>query len=138
MQAIAVLVLLAPNSPDATAQKDIARLDGAWVVTSAEVKGKKLDQPPLQRVVFAAGKAGEAAGKEKGAKALTYTLDPAKSPKVIEAVEDGGKGKRMVGSYEVGADTLRLCLSQKGVTPAEFRTGPDSDAILLELRREKR
>ncbi|HYH64599.1 MAG TPA: TIGR03067 domain-containing protein [Urbifossiella sp.] len=137
MQAIVVLVLLAPNSPDA-AQKDLARLDGAWVVTAAEVKGKKMDQPPLQRVVFAAGKAGEAAGKEKGAKALNYTLDPAKSPKVIEAVADGGKGKRMVGIYEVGADTLKLCLSQKGITPAGFRTGPDSDAILLELRREKR
>ena len=36
MQAITVLVLLAPNSPDAAAQKDIARLDGAWVVTAAE------------------------------------------------------------------------------------------------------
>jgi uncharacterized protein (TIGR03067 family) len=138
MQAIVVLVFLAPNSPDAAAQKDIARLDGAWVVTAAEVKGKKVDQPPLQRVVFAAGKAGEEAGRGKGAKAFNYTLDPAKSPKVIEAVADGGKGKRMTGIYEVGADTLKLCLSQGATAPAGFRTGADSDAVLLELRREKR
>ncbi|HYH65550.1 MAG TPA: TIGR03067 domain-containing protein [Urbifossiella sp.] len=138
MQAIVVLVFLAPPSPDAAAQKDVARLDGSWTVTAAEVKGKKLDQPPLQRVVFASGKAGEAAGKEKGAKAFTYTLDPGKTPKVIEAVAagDAGKGVRMVGVYEVGADTLRLCLSAGGTPPAGFRA--DNDAVLLELRREKR
>jgi uncharacterized protein (TIGR03067 family) len=76
----------------------------------------------------------------KGAKAFTYTLDPAKTPKVIEAVAvgDAGKRVRMVGVYEVGGDTLRLCLST-GAAPSEgFRTVADNDTVLLELRREKR
>ncbi|HEX4606859.1 MAG TPA: TIGR03067 domain-containing protein [Urbifossiella sp.] len=119
-------------------QKDIERLDGAWTVTAAEVKGKKLDQPPLERVVFATGKAREAAGGMKGARVLTYKLDPLKTPKVIEAVATGEKGMRLVGFYEVGDNTLKLCLSPGGTAPTGFRTGADDDIILLELRRAKR
>jgi hypothetical protein len=56
--------------------RDIGRLDGAWKVTAAEYKGKKMDRLPLERVVFAAGKAGDVAAKKKGAGAFKYQLIP--------------------------------------------------------------
>jgi uncharacterized protein (TIGR03067 family) len=140
MQAIAILVFLAPEPVDAAARQDIGRLDGTWVVTAAEYKGKKVDRPPLERVVFAGGKARDGAAGLRGSKAFTYALGPGKTPKVIEATAAGeaGNGQRMTGLYEVGGDTLRLCLTPGGAPPAGFRTGADAAAILLELRREKR
>jgi uncharacterized protein (TIGR03067 family) len=139
VQAFVVLVFLAPEAADAAAQKEMARLDGTWTVVAAESKGKKVDRPPVERVVFAAGKAGEAAGRAKGAGAFAYRLDPGKSPKVIEATAAGGKGKGLAGIYELGDGTLKLCLVPGGTKPpGGFRTGPDDDALVLELKREKK
>ena len=58
MQAFVLLVFLAPETADAAREKDIGRLDGSWTVTAAEYKGKKADRLPVERVIFAAGKAG--------------------------------------------------------------------------------
>ena len=141
MQAFVLLVFWAPDTADAAAQKDIGQLDGTWTVTAAEYKGKKVDRPPVERVIFTAGKAGEGAAKTKGAGGFTYRLDPGKSPKVIEATAagDGGKRKGMVGIYEVGEDTLKLCLVPGGTKPpAGFKTGPDDETMVLELKRDKR
>jgi uncharacterized protein (TIGR03067 family) len=141
MQAFVVLVFLAPEAADAAARKDMARLDGAWTVVAAEAQGKRVERPPVERVVFAAGKAGEAAGQAKGAGAFTYRLDPGKSPKVIEATAagTGAKGKGLVGIYELGDGTLKLCLVPGGSKPpGGFTTEPDDGALLLELKREKK
>jgi uncharacterized protein (TIGR03067 family) len=141
MQAFVLLVFLAPETADAAAQKDIGRLDGSWTVTAAEYKGKKADRLPVERVIFAAGKAGDEAAKKKGAGVFTFRLDPGKSPRVIEATAAGAGGKRkgMAGIYEVGGDTLKLCLVPGGTKPpAGFKTGPDDDAMVLELKRDKK
>jgi len=140
MQAFMLLVFLAPDAGDAAAQKDVARLDGAWKVTAAEYKGKKMDQPPVERVIFAAGKAGDEAAKAKGAGVFKYQLDTGKSPKAIEATAaGGGKPKGLVGIYEVGEDTLKLCLVPGGTKPpAGFKTGPDDESMVLELKRDKK
>src|SRR4051812_15821263 len=94
MQAFMLLVFLAPDAADVAAQKDMGRLDGTWKVTAAEYKGKKMDRPPVERVIFAAGKAGEEAAQQKGAGVFKYQLDPGKSPKVIEATAAGDGGRR--------------------------------------------
>jgi uncharacterized protein (TIGR03067 family) len=141
MQAFMLLVFLAPEAGDAAVQKDIGRLDGTWTVTAAESKGRKMDKLPVERVIFAAGKAGAEAAKAKGAGVFTYRLDPGQSPKVIEATAAGEKGNRqgLVGIYEVGADTLKVCLVPGGTKPpAEFKTGPDDGAMVLDLKRDKK
>jgi len=136
-----LLVFLAPETSDAAIQKDIGRLEGTWTVTAAESKGKKIDKLPVKRVIFAASNAGEVAAKKKEAEVFNYQLDPGKSPKVIEAtaVGDEGKRKRLVGIYQVGDDTLKLCLVPGGTKPPPgFKTGPDDEAIVLELKRDKK
>ena len=139
MQAMLLLVFLAPDAPHAAAQKDVGRLDGAWTVTAAEYKGKKMDRLPIEQVFFAAGKAGDEAAKKKGAGVFKYQLELGKTPKVIKATAaDKDKGKGLVGIYEVGEDTLKLCLVPGGTKPpAGFKTGPDDEAIMLELKRGK-
>lgn len=140
MQAIILLVFLAPDAPDATARKDIERLDGVWKITAAEYKGKKLDKAPIEQVVFAAGKAGEEAARMKGAGVFKYRIDAGKSPKTIEATAvREGKRETIVGIYEIGEDTLRLCLAPDGAKrPDGFKTGPGDEAFVLELKREKK
>ena len=141
MEAIMLLVFLAPDTDDAAMRREIGRLEGTWKVTAAEFRGKKMDRLPFERVVFAAGKAGDAAAGMKGAKAFRYQLDPGKTPKVIEGtgVGDGAKRQGVVGIYEVGEGTLKLCLVPGGTKPpAGFKTGPDDETMVLELKRDKR
>jgi uncharacterized protein (TIGR03067 family) len=141
MQAIILLVFLAPDAPETPSQKDIGRLDGTWKVTAAEYKGKKMDKPPIEEVVFASGKAGEEAAKMKGAGVFKYRIEPGKSPKVIEATaaKEEGKQQKLVGIYEIGEDTLNLCLvpGDKKL-PDGFKTKPDDEAFVLELKRVKK
>jgi uncharacterized protein (TIGR03067 family) len=140
MQAFMLLVFLAPETADASAKKDIGRLEGAWIVTAAEYRGKKVDRPPFERVIFAAGKAGDEAANKKGAGVFKYEIDSGKSPKVIAATAVGERGKRegLVGIYEVDEDTLKLCLVPGNRRlPVAFKTGPDDQAIVLELKRDK-
>jgi uncharacterized protein (TIGR03067 family) len=140
MEAIMLLVFLAPDTDDAAMRREIGRLEGTWKVAAAEFRGKKMDRPPFERVVFAAGKGDNAAGM-KGARVFRYQIDPGKSPKVIEGtgVGDGAKRQGIVGIYEVGEDTLKLCIVRGGKkAPAEFKTGPDDEAMVLELKRDKK
>jgi uncharacterized protein (TIGR03067 family) len=99
-----------------------------------------VDWLPIERVIFAAGKAGDEAAKKKGAAVYTYRLDPGMSPNVIEATAtDRGKRKGMVGIYEIGEDTLKVCLVSGGTKPPMgFRTGPDDETMVLDLKRDKR
>jgi uncharacterized protein (TIGR03067 family) len=141
MQAIVLLVFLAPNSPDGAAQKEIGLLDGTWKVAAAEYKGKKVEKIPIEQVIFASGKAGDEAAKTKGAGVFKYQIDAGKSPKSIEATEvkEEGKRQKLVGIYEIGKDTLKLCLAPDGKKlPDGFKTGPDDEAFVLELKREKK
>jgi uncharacterized protein (TIGR03067 family) len=141
MQAIMLLVFLAPDAPDDAALKEIGRLDGAWKVVAAEYKGKKMDKSPVEQVIFASGKARDEAASINGAGVFRYQIDTAKSPKSIEATAVGEKGKqqKLIGIYEVGKDTLRLSLVPDGKKlPDGFKTGPDDEAVVLELKREKK
>jgi uncharacterized protein (TIGR03067 family) len=141
MKALVLIVFLAADTRDATVQREIGVLNGTWKVTAAEYKGKKMDHPPLEKVIFAKGKLDDKVARQKGAKAFKYRLDPGKSPKVIEAttMRDGEKSQKIVGIYEVADDTLKLCLVFGGdKPPAGFKNHADDEAIVLKLKREKR
>src|SRR5262245_25461614 len=103
MEAIVMLVFLAPETNDDAMRKEFGQLEGTWKVTATEYKGKKQDPPPFGRVIFVAGKASDEVAKKKGAKAFTYRLDLEKTPKGIAgtSVGEGITPKQLNGIYEL-------------------------------------
>jgi uncharacterized protein (TIGR03067 family) len=57
----------------------------------------------------------------------TFRVDATKDPKTIDItllVEQPDGKSKMLGIYEVGDDTLKLCLPDGGDRPSEFENGP--------------
>jgi uncharacterized protein (TIGR03067 family) len=137
---ILYLVFIASATEDKDQLKEMKKLEGIWEVVGMEMKGKALPAKdrPIQKVIFRDNK--KAAQKEaKESQVYTYTLDPSKEPKTMEATEVGAKKKStLVGIYQVDKDTLKLCLDLDGKgLPKEFKTNAQSEVILLELKRKK-
>jgi RNA polymerase sigma factor (sigma-70 family) len=118
--------------------KDTENIRGTWVIVSAEKAGLKRSGDDVKglQVVFAAG--GKLIHKN-GAREQegTYTLDPTKTPKAIDA-SDGNEA--LQGIYKIEGDTLTLCFAapdEKG-RPTEFACQPGTKMMLLVARREKK
>lgn len=141
MQAIALLVFLAADTDDVAAKKEIALLEGKWKVTVMESKGKRHTEKdiPIDGVVFGGKGFDIAKARKEGAKVSHYKLGVSNSPKTIEVTPIVEKKEGLVGIYALDGDTLKLCFLPAGkAPPAGFKTGPDTEAVYLELKREKR
>ena len=63
----------------------------------------------------------------------------AKSPKTITKTDSDGRERDLrLASRAYDDNKLKLCLGDGKATPSEFATKPESNAILLELKREKK
>jgi hypothetical protein len=73
-------------------------------------------------------------------RALSYTLDPTKSPMTISATLVDGKTKLIfTGIYALDGDTLKICLLPGGTAPpTDFKTSAEHESLLLKLKREKK
>jgi uncharacterized protein (TIGR03067 family) len=113
-QAAAVMPLAGPNGEDVTTY-------GLFIINvnvgDVEIKGDKLTCQPKPSLTPVE---------------LTVTLDPAKTPKTIDAANRRG-ATVFRGIYELNGDTLRLCVSVKD-RPKEFRASRDTP--LLEFKRK--
>jgi uncharacterized protein (TIGR03067 family) len=141
---LAVGLLLAADRPGdgAGGEKD---LQGTWKRTSPQpAAGVPLTgEGVTQYGLFIIGVGGTGKIDIKGDKLtvrlatgmveLKLTLDPAKSPKTVDA--KGSKGEVVFrGIYEVGKDSLRLCISPTDERPKEFKDS--SRTPLMEFKRE--
>ncbi len=109
----------APDAPplDAAMKKELANLEGTWIVTKREVSGKSLleagkPEPPL---VIKNGKmTSDPKQAPGGGVDLAKFLDPAKTPKQITVPNlhggDPKAGVTLIGIYEVTGDELQLCI----------------------------
>src|SRR5579883_583076 len=104
-----VLALGHPPSKDA-AKKELAKLEGTWVVVKMEANGKTLLEKgkPAPKMVVKGGKvAGDAQGAPQGAMELSKILDWSKKPKTVTLPLEGAI--KFYGIYEVNGDELRVC-----------------------------
>ncbi len=122
---------------------DSKKLQGEWVVVSAEFAGQK-DELPLVRGVKLSIE-GDRITFDTGRAEWTeqFRLDPAKTPKAIDLLTPGPNKAaltiRRVGIYQIDGDTLKLCWYQTGnVRPTEFATKKDTDLQLLLFKRAKK
>src|SRR5262249_39110051 len=107
--------------------KERKRLQGTWIVVSAEEDGKSDDSLRGIKFTFTGDKVTlERKGKKSDA--VAFKLNPTTNPKQIDFEE---REPPTLGIYEVKGDEMRLCYGR------ERPTGFKSAAALLALKREK-
>ncbi len=138
-----LLLQTAPAADDAI-EKEQKRLEGTWVLVSAEEHGKTVPEKDLKdgfgqmKWVFKGDKLTLVDGKEKPEG--SYKLDPTKKPRELDLPILGGKdGKLILCIYELDGDTLKIGLGSKdgGKRLKEFKTSPDTEGGIMVLKREK-
>jgi uncharacterized protein (TIGR03067 family) len=147
--ALLTVVAIASDAPDEAVKKEKEKLQGTWVVESAEVDGNTIDDLKGVKMVFAGDKVTwrmDGIDRE-----VTYSIDPTKSPKHIDFTFEG-KCVKTVGKdvYQLEGDTLKVCNRAVSATfdkdgklieekVAERPEKLDSkDGILLILKRHKK
>jgi uncharacterized protein (TIGR03067 family) len=118
---------------------DREAIQGNWVAVSAKMDGQEAPAEAIKDFLLVIT-ADKLVFNPKGEnRSSTYQLDPAKTPKVIEATPQDGpaKGKTVRGLYELDGDHLKLCLlNGEGKEPTEFATKPGSGLRMLILKRK--
>jgi uncharacterized protein (TIGR03067 family) len=133
---------------DDAAKKDLALLQGTWVIVAKEYKGKQATKEEVAELtgvtVIKDNKKTEwteSLGKKSIISEATFKLDPKAKPKAIDFFYSSGpvKEKSDLAIYEVTQDTLRVCYSlEDGKRPTEFAGKADGNAVLLTFKRVKK
>jgi uncharacterized protein (TIGR03067 family) len=115
------------------------KVDGIWVVKSAEIAGKKLPSegaPPVKLTI----KKGEYEVQAESLDRGTVTYDDAAKPKRMEikGVDGPNAGKTILAIYELSGDEMKVCYDLSGKSyPTEFKTLPGSTLFLANYERAK-
>jgi len=135
------LLMAADGRQAGAAPRDADRIQGAWVPVSILIDGQQLDKDELGEIkVLIKGDGYTVTNAGQVADRGSFTLDPAKKPKAIDSTPAQGpdKGKSMPGIYELGGDTLKLCVARPGKErPADFASKAGSDQVFYVLKRAK-
>jgi uncharacterized protein (TIGR03067 family) len=119
------------DSPVATELK----LDGVWVVVSAQQGGEKLPEEVVKdvKLTFRDGKLSmDFLGETRQG---TYQVHGSKGPVALDLTINGWAVK---GIFVLRGNTLTLCASERGIPrPTTFAAPAGSEHILLVLRRTK-
>jgi uncharacterized protein (TIGR03067 family) len=121
------------------AKKDESKIDGTWLLKTAELGGKKLPEQPGVTVKLTLKK-GEYEVQAESPDRGTVTYDESTKPKEmdIKGVEGPNKGKTILAIYELSGDKLTICYDLSGKSrPTEFKTLPKSRLFLVTYERKK-
>lgn len=120
------------------AKEDIKNLQGAWTATTVEKAGMKIERVRIQ-VTF-----NDATFKlfEDGklAASANFALELAGQSRLIDLNFSEGpvQGMKFEGIYDLHDDVLRICFALKErERPTEFAAAPDSQSVLLVLKRDR-
>jgi uncharacterized protein (TIGR03067 family) len=132
-------VLIAANTGDDAAKKDLEKFQGNWQLTSAERDGKKTPQEDAKKITltiqgskFILRKASEVISEG------TMKLDPTKKPKAVDETITTGpnKGKVFSAIYEIDEEHHKICFAAAGKErPTAFNSMPGSGQILQVWKR---
>ena len=137
----AVIILSAWAEENEALKKDMARLQGEWLMVSGSADGQAMPddmRKQMKRVCkgdeTTTTMAGQIFMKAK------ITIDPSKKPKTIdyEMTEGFTKGKKQLGIYELDGDTFKSCFAGPGAErPTDFSTRPGDRRTLSVWKRQK-
>ncbi len=113
------------------------KLEGTWLLVSAEEDGNKVaDDAVKAKVVISGDRMTVNVGRKSEAE-FPITLDPSKKPKTMDIAPADRNNKALV-IYELDGDTLRICSGLKGQRPTEFTGKFGSDCGLYVYKRDKK
>ena len=139
------LVALACGSPalgdDKAVKDELKSQQGTWTATSSIYEGQAVPEPlarTIQRIVEGDHVVWKRSGKSFAGTKIV--LDPAKEPKAIDVIPDGGphRDKRVLGIYKVNGDKLTICMATPDAPrPTAFRAEKGSGWTLRTFIREQ-
>jgi len=123
-------------------KKERKKYDGTWRVTSLEINGNKSSEEDVKKITVINKGDGTWILQVDGGKITegTSEIDPTKNPRTIDFMETEGenKGKPILGIYELGDDTRKLCYGGLGKErPTDFSAPAGSGRTLVVFKREK-
>ena len=126
---------------------DLAKLGGTWLTVSLVNDGKTLvdektppKEGPATKLVYKGNTWSVRVG-DKTVATGKFTIDPAKSPKEIDVLDESGvrNDKTKLGIYEIDGDTYKFCLAPAGKPrPEKFTSEMGSGHSLGVSKRDKR
>ena len=125
--AFVVVAAVACAADSESVKKDMAKLQGQWVLVSGSANGQPIPEEIRDQLkrVYKGDELTVTMGDEIFFKAKV-TIDPSKKPKTIdyEMKEGANAGKTQLGIYEFEADKFKSCFAAPGVErPTEFKAG---------------
>jgi len=142
LSGLAAATLLSAWAEDTeAAKKDMAQLQGEWLMVSGSADGQAMPDDTVKQMKrvckgdeTTTTMAGQLFMKAK------ISINPSKKPKIIdyEMVEGFTKGKKQLGIYEVEGDTFKSCFAGPGEDrPADFSSKPGDRRTLSVWKRQK-
>lgn len=139
--ATAVLVALARADENEAVKKDLAQLQGEWVMVSGSADGEPMPEETrkLMKRVCKGDEITVMMGERVYIKAK-ITIDPSKKPKTIDydMTEGFTKGKKQLGIYELDGGQFKSCFAAVGADrPKEFSSPAGEGRTLSVWKRQK-
>jgi uncharacterized protein (TIGR03067 family) len=139
---LAVALCVAADKPKADeAKKELARLQGTWVMEALEVNGENVPAKKLAGTTLTIKGDRYITKVKDTAREVTFKLDPSEKPKAIDMYFPDGPElpKLSKGIYELDGDTLKVCRHQ---TPGEdrprsFVTSAGTNLFVVTWKRKK-
>jgi len=124
-----------------TVKKDLARLQGEWLMVSGSADGQAM--PDTMRTTSKRVCKGDETTVTVGGQLMLkakFKINPSLKPKTIdyEMIDGWTKGKKQLGIYELEGDTVKFCFSApEAERPADFMSKPGDRRTLSVWKREK-
>jgi uncharacterized protein (TIGR03067 family) len=135
----AILSLMALQLGPCDNLKDTERIDGTWVGSKAELRGKPFPEELTRTIRITVEKGRYRVAVSGTSEEGIFKLDPSTKLKSLDMIGTDGPntGNRLLAIYELDGDTLRVCYDLSGVNrPKEFTTTEGSDLYLVTYTRE--
>jgi uncharacterized protein (TIGR03067 family) len=142
LAAVVLAVGLSAAAADDKAQKgELDKLTGTWVGVSYVRDGKDVPKAEAEKLRLVV--AGERYTLTEGGEEVegTHRVDPAKTPRHIDAerTKGPGKGDTLLGVYQLADDSFVVCFAAPGKErPGELKAGGGPGLRVLAFKREKR
>jgi uncharacterized protein (TIGR03067 family) len=135
-----------PQSTTADAKREMAKLQGSWLVVGLEEEGKKILEKDLKEVKETFVVKGETMTFCRDGKVqvtMKIILVPGKTPTAmdLEFTDGKEKGYKNHAIYELKGDMLKLRMNDKfggnnvNERPTDFSTANGKEAVLFLLKR---
>jgi uncharacterized protein (TIGR03067 family) len=141
LTAVMVGLLIAADTRDDAARKDLDKFQGSWTLISLERDGKKMPPEEARKIKltilgnkFVLRKDGMDVSEG------SFSLDPSGKPKKVDETITAGpnKGKILMAIYEIDDTHHTVCFARAGgKRPTEFSSRPGTGQILQVWKRDK-